>query len=111
MAMVKRITDNDRDALIVLTSDHGSAFKLADRTGLDVEKSSRNNYYDERTSILSSWRLPTACRQRLPDDISLTNNFRFIFSCITGEQIQLLRNRHFIHSPAPSFDVREISPE
>ena len=101
-ALVARITNKDRDALIVLTADHGSAFKSNDQIEADAKGLTATGYFDERTSILSSWKLPETCLEKLPEDLGLTNNFRFIFSCVSGQPPNLLANRHFAHRPSPS---------
>jgi len=107
-ALVAGILERDRNALIVLTSDHGSAFSPHDGEG--AKALTGVEYIDERTAILSSWRLPETCRAAVPDDLSLVNNFRLVFSCITGRPRDLLANSYFAHAPAPSLDVLEISP-
>lgn len=108
--LIARIVQRDRNALVVLTADHGSAFSPQGQVETGAKALTGVEYVDERTAILSSWKLPEACRETLPDNLSLVNNFRLIFSCITGQRPNLLANKYFAHAPAPDLDVLEVLP-
>lgn len=110
-ALVNRILERDPNALVVLTADHGSSFSPHAEGDTSAKALTGTDYVDERTAILSSWKLPEICREKLPDNLSLVNNFRFVFSCITGQPRDLLANRHFAHEPSPRFDVLEVFPD
>jgi len=110
-ALLDRLLDYDPDALVVLTSDHGSAFSPHGKIETGASAWTGPEYVDERTAILSSWRLPINCKNDLPNDLSLVNNFRLIFSCITGHRSEMLPNRFFAHDYAPSLEVLEVIPQ
>ena len=83
---VEMIIRKNKDAIIVVTADHGTGFSrdFGERSAAVVR---------ERSAVLSSWRLPPHCDSLLYDGISNVNHFRVIFACLTGEEPQFLEDK------------------
>lgn len=82
-ALVSWITENDRDAMVVVTGDHGSAF-----SGID--------HKEERLRTLTMSRFPLRCTfdgQRASNSV---NMMRMVLSCARGEDPVLLPNKSYI---------------
>jgi hypothetical protein len=89
------LTQVNDDAVVIVTSDHGSdsSYRLfgevTDYTDDDLI---------ERFSILAAARLPAACRNVTPADVSLVNLFRYVFACLADETPDPLPDRKFLAS-------------
>jgi hypothetical protein len=100
---INQLKDTDPNAIIVIGADHGTSF--SNRSG--GYKIVTDELIRERLAMFNAWHLPEACRNHLPDNLSFVNHFRIIFSCITGENPNLLKNRYF--SGWKIQDPREVS--
>ncbi|WP_454646511.1 sulfatase-like hydrolase/transferase [Bradyrhizobium liaoningense] len=86
-ALMRRIVHSDPRAIIILQSDHGSAFngqftkKVTDWQDDDLR---------ERFGVLNAIRLPASCNNSLAPDLTLVDTFPLVLACLTGEEF----NRH-----------------
>jgi Sulfatase len=91
--LMKRITSSDPPAVIILQSDHGTAFngqfakKPADWSDSDLQ---------ERFGVLNAIRLATPCRSNIMADLTLVDTFPLVLSCITGEEFKPHPPRFFV---------------
>ena len=76
--------------MIFFQGDHGSSFGLNWNTPVS---SWPDADLRQRYPMLSVAHFPKRCHERAPT--VPTNTFREVLSCITGEQIPLLPDRHF----------------
>lgn len=86
---VDAIVDKDPHAIIAIQGDHGAAFGEFDWH----EMSDRD--LAQRMPVLSAIRLPTRCRDSVPDDLTPVNTFRLVFACLADQDPVLLDNRHY----------------
>ena len=91
--LMKRIASSDPPAVIILQSDHGTAFngqfakKPADWSDSDLQ---------ERFGVLNAIRLATPCRSNIMADLTLVDTFPLVFSCLTGEEFKPHPPRFFV---------------
>ena len=93
LAISDYLMEKDPTAIVIFNSDHGSRF-LTDWTKPNDAWS--KNAFEERFSTFLAVRGPKLCQDQLPNDISLVNLYRFIFSCIDGVEPRYLSNKHYI---------------
>lgn len=80
-------------ALVVIQGDHGPDFMgFFETPGPNLSEPQ----IADRYSVLSSFRLPEACRERLYPKISLVNVFRVILSCVEGRTIPLAEDKSIV---------------
>ena len=92
-AFVTRITRNDPDAIIVIQSDHGSAF------GVPLNTDSRGwsrKALSERSSFLNLVRAPQACKPWLPPALGQVNTARFVLACTERRPPDYLPERSWL---------------
>ena len=86
----------DKDALIIIQSDHGfgQTFNIRDR-------SKPINLSDEEIEkvigIFSSFKIPNSCKKFLNDNFSAVNTFRIIFACLDKKEPELLPYKTFFY--------------
>lgn len=90
----------ERPAVVLVTSDHGSASK---RT-----KDFRTEDLRERFAILSSVRFPDGPDPRLGPATSLVNLLRVVASRVVGCDLPLLPDRTYHTQAAPGYGVAEV---
>jgi len=95
--ILKRST---RPSVIILHGDHGPG------SGLDWDVPERSDFY-ERMSILVAVRMPDGEDPGLPEDLTLVNLYRVLFSRLFGEDLPLLPNASYYHQGERTI---EISP-
>ncbi|MFP9135987.1 sulfatase-like hydrolase/transferase [Devosia sp. XGJD_8] len=96
LQIVDRIIGADPSAIILLHSDHGSAFTI--RQSLTFDEWSQQQL-DERLGVFAAFRLPDLCDEWLYSGISPVNFLRIVQACAAGAaQPELLPDRHFITS-------------
>jgi hypothetical protein len=95
--VLKRST---RPSVIILHGDHGPG------SGLDWDVPERSDFY-ERMSILLAVRMPEGEDPGLPEDLTLVNLYRVLFSRLFGENLPLLPNASYYHQGERTI---EISP-
>ena len=93
-SVTSAIVKQDSSAIVIIQSDHGSAFRGqfapgAD-TAWDVEQTA------ERMGVLNAMKLPPACANSAAQVKSLVNTFIVVLSCIHGTPPRLLPDRQFI---------------
>lgn len=93
LGFVADLLRQDPQAIIILQGDHGTAFSKQQSTS--PEKWTREQFL-ERFSVLNAMRMPRACIDQLPADLSLVNTFNVVFACLAGKSVSQLPNRHFI---------------
>jgi hypothetical protein len=86
------ISRNPR-SLIVLQSDHGSAFTMEWSKPMAEWKRSS---IDEKRSYLNFIRAPEDCRQWLGHPLGQINTSRFVIACIEGRAPEYLPERTYI---------------
>jgi hypothetical protein len=80
--VLQLISEVDRDAVIVLQSDHGPGRGLL-RDGKHVQNVPIEDLWT-RASVYSAVRLPERCRYSVPDTYAGTNTFPVVFNCLSG---------------------------
>jgi hypothetical protein len=102
MRVIHEILADDPDAILVVNSDHGSAFRQQFGNAPDAWSAEDIR---ERFATLLAMRVPVACRGRAEGLKSLVNVFRVVEGCLTGTDIPLLPHRRFItpYSDDPNF--------
>ena len=89
---VDKIIDKDKDAIIIIQSDHG--WHTQNQYHTDISSWSKSQYL-EWYSVLNALRIPSHCNDVLYPSISPVNTFRVVFSCIGFRRFDLLPDRHF----------------
>ena len=87
--LVSKILAKDKDAIIVISADHGANFKPI-KESTDPKILEDFAYLRERSATFSSWRLPVRCQKWLYDSMSNVNHFRLITSCILNKEPKFL---------------------
>lgn len=88
---VNRIIQDDPDAVIILQGDHGH------RLGIDDAHESGDLITDDQWyDTFSAIRLPPRCTGLVPDDLTLPNTFRIVFSCLQDHPIPLLTDQRVV---------------
>jgi hypothetical protein len=81
LALLHEVLQADAGALIILQSDHGTAFrgqfKKPPANWLDTD-------LHERFGVLNALRLPEPCRPLAAADLTLVDTFPLVFSCLAG---------------------------
>lgn len=96
LALLDALLASDPEAVVILQSDHGSAFQ--DQFSAPAREWS-GGQVAERFSILSAMRLAQACHDvAIPEDFAAVHTFPLVFSCLTGEKSDLLPVRRFVTS-------------
>lgn len=83
--LVSTILAKEKDAIIVITADHGASFRPFNMKNRR-ENLKNVSYLRELSSTLSSWRLPDRCQKWLPDNLSNVNHFRLITACLLNKE-------------------------
>jgi hypothetical protein len=92
-ALLQNFARSDASALIILQSDHGTAFRgqlqkpPADWSDADLH---------ERFGALNAMRLPKQCRAMAADDLTLVDTFPLVFSCLAGSTFPRHHARFFV---------------
>jgi len=91
--VIDKILSRDPKAIIVLHSDHGTAYSV--NWGWPLDEWPRRAF-EERFSILMTLRLPTDCRQMLYPSLSPVNVFRVTFACLEGRPPETLADVSYV---------------
>ena len=91
--LIDEIENNDKNAIIVIHSDHGVSFSKQHLKQVD-ELSAEE--IEENLSIFSAFKLPQHCEKHLYDSISPVNTFRLIFACLDNRTPDLLEDKSFL---------------
>ena len=93
-ALLQEIVQADAGALIILQSDHGTAFRgQFEKRPTDWSEADLH----ERFGALNALRLPAPCRALAAPDLALVDTFPLVFACLTGS--------HFTRHSPPRFFV------
>lgn len=93
LTLLDKIIKSDPDALIILQSDHGTAFRgQTKRSPADWSDADLH----ERFGVLNAIRLPKQCRAPPADDITLIDTFPLVFACLTGGPFEPRHPRFFV---------------
>jgi hypothetical protein len=108
--LLRRIDQTDPDAIIIVQSDHGTAFN-----GQFGKKASEWSDSDlrERFGALNAMRLPAACRGSIATDLTLVDTFPLVLSCLTGSEFKRHPGRFFVtpYDDSPEFgEAIEYAP-
>jgi hypothetical protein len=93
LTLLEKITRSDPGALIILQSDHGTAFRgqfkkvPTDWSDADLQ---------ERFGVLNALRLPGSCRAAATDDLTLVDTFPLVLACLEGSEFKLHHPRFFV---------------
>lgn len=93
-SVVTAILKQDQNAIIIIQSDHGSAFRGQFLPGADTAWNSAQTA--ERFGVLNAMKVPSACTDSVRQVKSLINTFVVVLSCIHGASPRLLPDRYFI---------------
>ena len=91
--VLDKILSRDPQAIILLHSDHGTAYSVNWRWPLDQWP---RHAFEERFSILMALRLPAECRPTLYPALSPVNIFRVTFACLEGRPPDTLADVSYI---------------
>ena len=107
-ALLDQILGDDPDAIIVLTSDHGPRFSVADVSIYGFNETQIR----ESLGILNSFYLPESCRVHLPVRPTPIDTMRLVFACLGGHPPRLLDARHYVVRPEPldHGKIRRVDP-
>jgi hypothetical protein len=83
----------DPTAIVVLQSDHGSAFRGQFVPGADT--SWNGSQIAERLGVLNAMRVPEACRASVQEMRSLVNTYAVVLACIHASKPVLAPDRYF----------------
>ncbi|MBR0711454.1 sulfatase-like hydrolase/transferase [Bradyrhizobium liaoningense] len=93
LALLHDITQADPGALIILQSDHGTAFrgqfKKPPTAWTDED-------LHERFGALNAMRLPHPCRAMAADDLTLIDTFPLVLACLSGAEFKPHHPRFFV---------------
>ncbi|GLR90139.1 sulfatase-like hydrolase/transferase [Bradyrhizobium iriomotense] len=93
LTLLQKIVRDDASALIILQSDHGTAFRgqfgkpPTDWSDADLH---------ERFGALDAMRLPRQCRAAAADDLTLVDTFPLVFSCLADSTFERHSPRFFV---------------
>jgi hypothetical protein len=94
--LLTRLLEQDPDAIILLSSDHGPRHSVPARTAL---YSLNDVQIRESLGILNAIRLPRPCRSTAPENLSPINQMRLVFACLGGHAPNFIEEQHFIARP------------
>jgi sulfatase-like protein len=105
-ALLRQIVRLDAGALIILQSDHGSAFRgQFEKQPSDWSEADLH----ERFGALNALRLPAPCRTLAVPDLTLVDTFPLVFSCLAGGDFKRqLPPRFFVTPYDDSQDVGHL---
>lgn len=93
LALLDDITQADPGAVIVLQSDHGTAFRgqfqKAPTAWTDED-------LHERFGALNAMRLPSPCRAMTTEDLTLVDTFPLVLACLSGTEFKPHHPRFFV---------------
>jgi hypothetical protein len=105
IALVDRISRVNPDAVIVIQSDHGSAFTVEWEVPLDQWQASAIR---ERSSFLNLIKAPRACAAWLNGPLAQVNTARFVLGCAQGLPPEYLPQRTYLSTYAKGADKRIV---
>lgn len=96
IALIERIVSRDKNAIVLVQSDHGSAFR--GQFSADSKKAAEwdDEDFRERFAVLNAMRLPQECRSRVTMDATLIETFGIVLSCIEGTEFVRPARRFFV---------------
>jgi hypothetical protein len=80
-ALLQEVVQADADALIILQSDHGTAFR--NQFNMPPTEWTEADLH-ERFANLNALRLPEPCRTFAAPDLTLIDTFPLVFACLAG---------------------------
>lgn len=86
-AAVDRILERDPDAVVVIQGDHGAH--------LQARAYDAAPWPDDRYQVLSALRVPSGCRNQVPEDLAIVNVMRVVLACLEGTPADLLDHRSY----------------
>jgi len=117
LELLDAILEKDPSALVIIQSDHGSAFTL----DLDAPLAAWDRgQLLERFAVLNAMRLPAHCAHLLYPEISLVNTFPVISACLERRDARYLPDTSFLTPDRSShpelgrvrrIDVNEEEPQ
>lgn len=110
-AVIERIVQRDPAAVIVLQSDHGSAFRGQFARSDDLQWNADD--IEERFRVLNAIRAPQRCQEHLATQRSLVNTYPLLFACLAHQPARVQPDRMFLvpYDNSPNFGrVIEIAP-
>lgn len=102
---VDRILEDDPEAVIVIQSDHGSAFSISWADGIGVWG---EDQYEERFAVFSGIRLPQRCRTQAEAITTQIHTFNVVLACLAGSEPSLVDDRFFVRTPKPFINLEEF---
>ena len=91
--LIDAILERDPNSVIILHSDHGSAFAVD--WNFPIEKWPISQA-EERFAILMGLRLPERCSKHLYKELSPVNIYPLLFSCLQGREPNLRRDISYV---------------
>jgi hypothetical protein len=89
--LIGLIDKYDKDAIIVIQGDHGSDFKDNSHNFKELQE----DYFIERFSNFSAFRVSDVCNKYLYDNIGTVNSIRLAVSCAVGIKPDFVDDKNF----------------
>jgi hypothetical protein len=104
--LVGKIVQSDPDAIIVVQSDHGTAFRGQFKKPFDGWDSLD---LKERFGALNAIKMPAACADDAEGNVDLVNTFARVLNCISGDHVPDKVSRQFVISHADMVSFHEYT--
>ncbi len=102
--LVGKIVRSDPQAIIVLQSDHGTAFRGQFKKPFDAWDALD---VKERFGALNTIRMPAPCARDAEGSVDLVDTFSRVLNCISGSRLPDTASRQFVVSHADMTRVHE----
>jgi hypothetical protein len=104
--LLGKIARSDPDAIIVVQSDHGTAFREQFKKPIDAWDSLD---LKERFGALNAIRMPAPCAQDAQGSVDLVNTFARVLNCISDGHLPDQASRQFVISHADMTSFHEYT--
>ena len=99
--LIDAICSTDKNAIVILQSDHGSAC---------TDWHDSKQFSVERMRILNAYRVPEKVRAKLYETITPVNTFRILLADMLGADLHTLEDRSYIAiPPAEQYKFQEVT--
>jgi hypothetical protein len=108
MMLLDKVIQKDPQAIIVLQSDHGAAFRGQFKKPFDGWDLSDQK---ERFGALNALRMPDVCSDDTRGSVDLVNTFARVLNCVSGSHLPDKAARRFVVSHADMRTVHEYTAD
>ena len=96
LPILKFISKQDPDAIIIVQGDHGSGFYYEAENAWNSDNQASKIALNERFSGFNAIKMPSSCVVNLPVSLGNVNTIRLALACAAGIKPKLLEEKHFI---------------